>query len=182
MLPNVCRALVVAGALALSAGPAAAGTQTANVSITANVIQNCSTLSPASGSITFNAYDVFANKTTPDNDNTGATFTINCTRNAANVTFSVSGGSNCTSSPISGDRALKSGTAYLAYQLYEDSAHSIPWTINAGTCAGTTQLSAGSVSSSSQNLTFSLYGQIPAGQDAPVGSAYTDSVRVTVNY
>lgn len=181
-MPNRFRVLLVAGALALCVGPAWAGQQTANVSISANVIQSCSTLTPSSGTITFPAYDVFTNKTAPDNDTTGVTFTANCTKNAAGVNFTVGGGNNCTNSPVSGDRALKNGTTFLAYQLYEDSGHTTPWAINTTTCAGTTQVSAGTVTSSSQNLTFSLYGQIPAGQDATVGSAYTDSVTVAVNY
>lgn len=177
-----CTVLAAAGALAFSGGPAAAGTQTANVSITANVIQSCTALSPASGTMTFPGYDVFTNKTTPDNDTTPVTFTTNCTKNAANVNFTVSGGSNCTNSPVSGDRAMKSGSSFLAYQLYEDSGYTTPWSINTATCAGTSQLSAGTVTSSSQNLSFSLYGQIPAGQDASVAAGYTDSVTVAVNY
>lgn len=176
------RVLVVAGALALSAGPASAGQQTSTVTITATVAQSCTTLTPSSATMTFPAYDPFTNKTTPDNDATPATFTTNCTKGASNVFYTVSGGSNCTNSPVSGTRALKSGTNYLAYQLYQDSGYTTPWAINTTTCAGTTQLSSGTITSSTQNLSFSVYGQIPSGQDPVVASNYTDSVTVAVNF
>jgi len=156
----------IVGALALSAGPASAGTQTATVTVTANVTQSCTALTPSSGTMTFPSYDIFSNQTAPDNDTTPVTFTTTCTRGSSNVFYTVSGGSNCTSSPVSGDRALKSGTNYLAYQLFQDSAYTTPWAISPSSCAGTTQLSSGTITSSSQNLTFSLYGQIPAGEEA----------------
>ncbi|MGZ3522030.1 MAG: spore coat protein U domain-containing protein [Vulcanimicrobiaceae bacterium] len=170
------------GALALCEGLASAGTQTANVSITANVIQSCTALTPSSGTMSFTAYDAFTNRTTPDNDTTPVTFTTNCTKGASSVFYTVSGGNNCSSSPVNGTRAMKNGTNYLAYQLFEDSGYTTPWAIDTSTCAGTTQLSPGTITSSSQNLSFSLYGQIPAGQDALFGTGYTDSVTVTVNF
>jgi spore coat protein U-like protein len=176
------RVLVVAGALAVSAGPASAGQQTSTVTITATVAQSCTTLTPSSETMTFPAYDPFTNKTTPDNDAIPATFTTNCTKGASNVFYTVSGGSNCTNSPVSGTRALKSGTNYLAYQLYQDSGYTTPWAINTTTCAGTTQLSSGTITSSTQNLSFSVYGQVPAGQDPATATDYTDSVTVAVNF
>lgn len=132
--------------------------------------------------MTFPAYDPFSNKIAPDNDTSPATFATNCTKGASNVFYTVSGGSNCTNSPISGTRAMKSGTNFLAYQLYQDSGYSTAWAINTSTCAGTTQLSSGTILSSTQNLTFSIYGQIPAGQNPIVAVDYTDSVTVAVNF
>lgn len=182
MSKSVAVLLAVAGVYALTVGVAPAGTQTANVTITANVTQSCTALTPSSGTMTFPAYDPFTNKTTPDNLTTPATFTTNCTKGASNVYFTVSGGNNCTNSPVSGTRAMKNGTNYLAYQLFQDSGYATPWVINTSTCAGTTQLSSGTITSSSQNLSFSLYGQIPAGQDPAAASGYTDTVTVAVNY
>ena len=177
------RALVVVGALALSAGPASAtGSQSANVTMTANVTQTCTALTPSSGTITFPGYDPFTNKTAPDNDSTPATFTTNCTKSSTNVFFTVSGGNNCTHATPLGDRAMISGANYLTYQLFEDSGYGTPWQINSSSCAGTTQLSSGTITSSSQNLSFSLYGQIPAGQDPVAASNYSDTVTVAVNF
>lgn len=173
-------ALTIAAFLA-SGVTALAGQQTASVSISANVAQSCTTLNSSSGTIAFGTYDPFANASTPLDDNTGVTFTTHCSAGASNVYYSVDGGSNCTNSPVSGDRALKNGSNYLAYQLYEDSAHSKPWVIDS-TCAGTTQLSSGTITSSTQDLTFSVFGRIPAGQDPAVGNGYTDTVTVAVNY
>ena len=181
-MPKYLRVLVVVGALAISAGPASAGTQSANVTMTATVTQTCTALTPSTGTITFPAYDPFTNHTAPDNDSTPATFTTNCTRGSTNVFFTVTGGNNCTHASPLGDRAMASGTNYLTYQLFQDSGYSTAWAINSSTCAGTTQLSAGTITSSSQNLTFSLYGQIPAGQDPVVASNYTDTVTVAVNF
>ncbi len=176
------RVLAVVGALALSAGPAGAtGTQTASVSITASITQTCTALTPVSGTMTFPGYDPFTNKTAADDDSTPVTFTTNCTKGSTGVYYTVSGGNNCANSPVNGTRALKSGSNYVAYQLYQDSAYTAPWAINAG-CTGTTQLSAGTITSSSQNLTFSLYGQIPAGQDPVAASNYSDTVTVAVNF
>jgi spore coat protein U-like protein len=176
------QALVVAGALVLNAGPASAGQQNSTVTVTASIAQSCTALTPSTSTITFPAYDPFTNKTTPDNDTTPATFTTNCTKGSSNVFYTVSGGSNCTNSPISGTRAMKSGTNYFAYQLFQDSGYTQAWAINPSTCAGTTQLSSGTISSSTQTLSFSVYGQIPAGQDPTIASDYTDSVTVAVNF
>jgi spore coat protein U-like protein len=179
-MPKRLRVLVVVGALALNAGPASAGPS--QVSATGNVTQNCTALTPSTTAMTFPAYDVFTNANTPDSDPTPATFTTKCTNGSSNVYYTVSGGNNCTNSPVSGDRAMKSGSNYLAYQLFQDSGYSQPWAINPTTCAGTTQVSSGAITSDSQSLSFRLYAQIPAGQDPPVASNYTDQVTVAVNY
>ena len=78
-------------------------------------------------------------------------------------------------------RRMKSGAVFLAYQLYQDSAHSIAWNAtNVGTIGGT-----GGVSStgSGSNQTLSVYALIPAGTAVPATTGtYTDTVVVTVNY
>jgi spore coat protein U-like protein len=181
-MPKTLGYFLVMGALMLSTGPVSAGQQTSTLTVTANIPQSCVALTPSTSTMTFPAYDSFVNKTSPDNLATPATFTTNCTKGASNVFFTVSGGLNCTSSPVSGTRAMKSGTSFLAYQLFQDSGYATPWAINTTTCAGTTQLSSGAITSSTQNLSFNLYGQIPAGQDPRVASNYTDSITVAVNF
>jgi spore coat protein U-like protein len=182
-MPKLLRAFVAAGALALSAGPASAGTQTSTVSVTASIAAACTALSPSSGAaITFPPYDAFGNKTLPDDAGGPAQFTTQCTQGAPNVNFSVSGGSNCASSPVSGYRAMKSGTNFLAYQLYQSAPPgATAWPFDTSTCAA----SAGptlTITSSAATQTLSIYGEIPAGQDPAVGSGYTDSVTVAINY
>lgn len=181
-MPKFLRSFVVVGALALSAGPASAGQQAPTVTVTATIAPSCKALTPQTLILTFPAYDAFSNKTTADDAPGGATFTTQCTAGASNVYYTVSGGNNCVNSPIAGTRAMKSGTNYLAYRLFQDAARSTEWGINPTTCDGTTHLSSGTITSSSQTLSFSVYGSIPAGQDPRVAGDYSDSISVAVNF
>lgn len=179
-MPKHLRILLVVGAFACSGGPASASPS--QVIASGSVSQNCTALTPSTSSMTFPSYDVFTNANAPDSDGTPATFTTKCTNGSSNVYYTVSGGSNCANSPVSGDRAMKSGSSYLAYQLFQDSSYTMPWAINTSTCAGTTQVSSGTITSDSQSLSFSVYGQIPPGQDPAVASNYSDQVTVAVNF
>lgn len=78
-------------------------------------------------------------------------------------------------------RRMRSGTSYLPYALYQDSAHTIAWNAtNVGTVGGAGGVS-GTGSGSNQNLT--VYAVIPAGTAVPATTGtYTDTVVVTVNY
>jgi len=182
-MPKDLRAFLVAAALALSAGPAAASTQTSAVTVSATIAQACTALSPSTGlTMTFPTYDAFGNKTLPDDAAAPAQFTTQCTKGAANVNFSVSGGSNCTSSPVSGTRAMKNGSNYLAYQLYQSAPPSAAtWPFNPTTCAANAGPTL-TITSSSATQTLSIYGEIPAGQDPVAGSGYSDAVTVSVNF
>lgn len=182
-MPKFLRVLVVVGALALGAGPASASTHTTTVGVSATIGAACTALSPSSGvTMTFPPYDAFGNKTLPDDAASPAQFTTQCTQGAPNVNFSVNGGGNCTNSPVSGDRAMKSGANYLAYQLYESAPPSgTPWPFNTTTCAASPGPTL-TITSSSATQTLSIYGEIPAGQDPAVSSGYTDSVTVAINF
>jgi spore coat protein U-like protein len=177
------RAFVVVGALALCAGPASANTQTTTVSVTASVAAACTALSPSTGAaMSFPTYDAFGNKTLPDDASAPAQFTTQCTQGASNVNFSVNGGANCANSPTSGYRAMKSGSNYLAYQLYESAPPgATAWPFNTSTCAANAGPTL-TITSSTATQTLTIYGEIPAGQDPAVGSGYTDSVTVSINY
>lgn len=182
-MPKYLRALVVVGALAFSAGPASAGSSQSAVTVTASIGGACTALSPSTGAtMTFPVYDAFGNKTLPDDASAPAQFTTQCTKGAANVNFSVDGGSNCVSSPVSGTRAMKNGSNLLAYQLYETAPPgATAWPFNTTTCAANAGPTL-TISSSTATQTLSIYGEIPAGQDPAVGSNYTDSVTVSVNF
>jgi spore coat protein U-like protein len=178
-MPKYLRVLVVAGAFVLNAGPASAGSQNSSVSVTAGIAQTCTTLTPSSSTITFAAYDAFGNKTLPD-DASVVQFTTQCTQGASNVNFSVSGGSNCTHS--TGLRSMKTpSNAFLNYNLYQDSARSTVWPFNTTSCAALAG-PALTINASTDTQTLSIYGRIPAGQDPTVGSNYTDTVTVAVNF
>jgi len=85
-------------------------------------------------------------------------------------------GSNFTTT-----RRMKSGAAFLPYQLYQDSAHTIAWSATGvGTVGGS-----GGVNGigSGSNQTLTVYALIPAGTAVPATTGtYTDTVVVTVNY
>jgi spore coat protein U-like protein len=173
-------AAIALSTLAFAATPVFAGQSTSSLTVNGSVTQSCTTLSPASSTLTFNAYDSFANASTPVNASE-VDFTTSCTKGATGVNFSVNGGQNCTHS--TGLRSMHSTGAsdYLNYQLYEESTHSTAWPFNTSTCVA----SAGptlTIGSSSDTQTLTIFGQIPAGQDPTVGADYTDTVTVAINY
>jgi spore coat protein U-like protein len=140
---------------------------TTSVTISASVISKCSI---ATIPLDFGAYDpVLANATTAKTA-TGAV-TTTCTRGAA-TTIGLDAGRN----PSGAQRQMTDGAGHvLAYGLFQDGAHAIPWE-NAG--AG---LLSPPAAPSFGPRTFTVYGQIPAGQDA-FAASYGDTVTATVTY
>lgn len=180
-------ATALALASSVSAAPAfAAGSQTPTLSVSANVITNCTTMS--STSLSFGDYDPLS--TSALNAPTAATFSTNCS-SGSTVNFTLDGGKNYSNvqTSFAGDRALSDGTQYLAYQLYQDNSYTSgkAWAFNTSTGAGTTNASEtghGTASTDTAN-TWSVYGQIPAQQDAEAsgtGTTYSDTVTVTLSY
>jgi spore coat protein U-like protein len=76
-------------------------------------------------------------------------------------------------------RLMSSGTSTLSYNLYTSAAYSSVW----GNGSGATSSQSGSVILilGSNIVNYTVYGQIPAQQNAAPGS-YTDSIIVTLNY
>ena len=74
-------------------------------------------------------------------------------------------------------RAMKSGTNLLNYELYSDSNRSVVWGVGAGT-GGVTEAAAPSATA----VNYTVYGQVPGGQNIPAATDYADSVAVTVNF
>jgi len=113
--------------------------------------------------VAFGTYNVFSSTPT---DITGSV-TVTCNRTTP-FTIALSTGSGTYSS-----RSLKSGTNILSYNLFTDATRLTIW----GDGSSGTQ----TVSGSSTNATFTVYGRIAARQNAKIGS-YTDTVTVTVTY
>jgi spore coat protein U-like protein len=108
------------------------------------------------------------------------TITVSCTGNIGdpvNYTLALSTGQSGSFS----NRVLSAGSAHLGYNLYLDSFHATVWGDGTG---GSSTLSGGyNLSSTSQQTTFTVYGQINGGQNsATVSSGYSDSVVVTLTY
>jgi spore coat protein U-like protein len=176
MSSPILRALGVTAALlalGLSVGPApalASGAATANLNLTASVAQDCVI---GTATLGFGSYDpVVTNKTA--NLDQSTTMTVTCTKGAAGITMGLgpsgNAGTPCGASPA---RCLASGGNLLNYQLYSDSPGGAVWT------TAITEAVAGGVGSPT---TVTIYGRVPAGQDATVGASYTDTVVATVNY
>ena len=115
--------------------------------------------------LNFGNYDVFS---TLNDDSTG-TITVNCT-NGTPYAISLSSGSGSFTS-----RTMTSGAKILAYNLFLDATHLTIWgdgSAGTGTLHGT---------GNGNNTTSTVYGRIPAGQNASVGT-YSDIVTVTVTF
>jgi spore coat protein U-like protein len=126
------------------------------------------TVSVSSG-VSFGTYSVFAGSPL---DSTGQ-FNLRCTGPDRNTTFSIS--ISTGSSGTYTARRLTSGAQFLLYNLYRDAARTIVW----GDGTGGTQVTTGHYNG--VRLYFSVYGRIPALQDAAVGT-YSDTVTVVVNF
>jgi len=128
----------------------------------------------SSTGVSFGAYDVF---NTSDTDTTG-NISVACTgltessTVAYDILISTGGGSYAS-------RAMNSGGHLLSYNLYTNNSRSIVWGDGS---AGTAKISDGyGLGLSAIIKDYSIYGRIPARQNAYVGS-YNDMIIVTVNY
>ncbi len=119
-------------------------------------------------SVSFGSYNVFAAAPT---DSTGS-LVYRCNGNAV-VWISLSRG---LSSTFEG-RTLTSGNEELLYNLYRDAARTAIW----GDGSSGTQLPFDLLVPKNTNVTLTIYGRIPAGQDVRAGT-YTDTVSVVVNF
>ena len=156
-------AALVAGFVGLAQSTVEAGSATSGFTVSATVSANCTI---SSGALAFGAYDpVVANAST--NLDQTSTITVACTKGSTS-TVSLDNGSNASGST----RRMKSGTVYLTYEMYNDSARSVVWN-------STNTVSYTAASKAATGLT--LYGRVAAGQDVPSGS-YTDSVVATINF
>lgn len=155
---------------ALSSGLVHAATQTANLSVSATVAANCTITTAA---VAFGAYDpVVANATTALNGS--GTVTTKCTNGSA-VAISLGQGANAATGSTAAAplRRMISGTNFLSYQLYRDSARTAVWAGDATTDVDITGTGADVVST--------VFGSVTSGQNVPVGS-YSDTVIATVTF
>ena len=68
-------------------------------------------------------------------------------------------------------RMASSVPAYISYNLYQDSAHAVPWNSTTGLLTGT-----GSA------VPLIVYGLVPAAGTTPAAGAYSDTVTMTVTW
>lgn len=160
-----------------------ATSNTATVTVNGSVGQSCTAFTPASNTLTFPAYDSFANASTALNASNNLAFTTKCTKGAQSVTWTVNGGSNYGHAKTSGDRAMASSSTsdYLDYNLYQNSPGGTLWGFSTTDGSGTA-VPLGTITSSTATQTLNIYGQEPGGQDPSVATDYTDTVTIAVNY
>ena len=154
------------------AKPAVGASGSATMTVTATVIATCTI---SSGNLSFGNYDAIGTNATAPLNATAA-ITATCTQGAA-ATVDIDQGLNASGTGNAMSRRMKgSGTNYLGYAIFQDSAHSKPW---GSKTSGTTVSVTGAGGTTPVALT--AYGSVPGAQNVPVGS-YTDSDAVTINY
>ena len=168
------RTLVITGATALpltmAAIPAYAGTATTTFQVTATVVNSCKINS--AGNLGFGNYD----PTNATNVTGNSTISVNCTKGDV-YTIALDYGANGGSAA---NRIMASGANNLNYNLYTDVGLTKVWNNSCGVgnnCDGGT--GAGPGGGNAQ--TYTVYGQIVAGQNVPAGS-YTDTITLTVTF
>jgi len=131
-------------------------------------------------SVDFGAYDVFS----AANDTSTGSVAILCQRQASDpasvgVAYVVTASTGSSSSYAT--RTLRSGANALNYNVYSNSNFTTVW----GSGSSSTGVLSGSftltVANPNRNRTHTVFGRIPALQDAAVG-VYGDNLLVTVNW
>ena len=157
----------VAIAAAAFSAPASAATATANLGVSATVTNNC-TISTAA--LAFGSYDPVVAHASTNLDGTG-TVTVACTKGVA-PTVGLGLGSNASG----GTRRMTDGSSnYLTYEMYSDAGRTTVW----GDSGGALYAPGAAPSKTARN--FTVYGRIPARQNAFVGS-YSDTITVTITF
>jgi spore coat protein U-like protein len=142
----------------------------------ANLLAFAAQASPAATScrftsvspVSFGVYDIFA--TSPNNNGVGS-LTVDC-QGSGNDNFDVT--LSTGQSHRYTMRVMKSGSNRLNYNLYTSADRTQVW----GDGHGASQLM---TVRKNKATTLSVFGQIPAGQDAAVGT-YTDPIVATVTF
>jgi spore coat protein U-like protein len=179
MIRKLSLALCLAAAAFVGHSQAFAGSANVPFQALAHIDPNC-TISVA-GDLDFGAYDpLVANASA---NKTGSTsLTLTCTRGSGS-TINLSSSTNFGTG-IAGKRAMTNGTSALSYDLF------FPTAVGASATATTTPWGDGTTSGSGFAVpaaasiaarTVTVFGSIPAGQDASTG-VYADSVVATVNF
>ena len=165
--------LGLAGALALAAGSASAGTVSGSLPVSASVAASCKIASI--NAIAFGSYDpANVNATTPL-DAQGAV-NVSCTKgDAVSVTLDQGANATAASTCVAPARQMADGTNRLAYNVYSDTGRTTAWGCD------TTNSVAFTSASASTPTTLTTYGRVPAGQDVPAGS-YADTITVSVAF
>ena len=116
-------------------------------------------------SLTFESQVIFTSALSAE-----SVVTVSCTTGSP-YWVSLDNGMNA----LSGQRRMKSGTNYISYELYRDSARSLRWgaTKDVDTVSGTGVYS---------GTGFPVYGKVPTPATQPPPGTYSDTITATVNF
>jgi spore coat protein U-like protein len=148
---------------------AEAETATSTVAVSGSVNSSC--LTPTTANLGFGSYNPLAAAA----KTATTTISVVCTYSTP-LTVSLSAGTT-TGGSIGQRLMVRSGAANtLRYNLYTSSAYSTVW--GNGTTGSTVH---GTGAGMNTSVAFTVYGQIPANQNVPVGT-YNDTITVTIEY
>lgn len=170
------KTLLAAAAIALggfsSLSFAGASPQSATFTVTATVIKGCTV---SATNIAFGNYD----PTSATAVTAQGAVTAKCTKGSV-VAVALDQGLNAASGSTAATpaRQMKDSSGdLLAYHIYTTSGGSTEWG-NTSASEPATQTS----TSAATALTFTTYGSLPAGQDVPAATSYTDTVTATLTF
>lgn len=168
---NVCKT-AVALLLALFAGAALAATATGTFSVTATVSATCTL---GTTNVAFGMYDPSSGSST----NAAGSIQVTCT-SGTTYSIAIDAGANAGGATAFSNRRMKANTSdYLGYQLYLDSGRATVW--GDGTNGSSLNPTSGSFTGDGSQHSYTVYGQVTAGNYAAPGS-YSDAVNVTITY
>ena len=154
--------LIVSATMSIGAADAAT-TTTANLAVTATVLDTCIVTTGAA--LTF----VTVGPTGVTNESTPGSIEVVCTASRSALTVTLGGGG----AAVSGGRRMSDGSgSFLPYAVHADSGHSTPIAVNG-------EIYNGAVSAAVP-VVIPVYGQVPSG--AYTSGVYTDTVVVTLAY
>jgi spore coat protein U-like protein len=163
LVASIGATLVAVGVASTSS---AVGTDTANLSVGATVVSNCTISTTA---VAFGNYDYVVVNASTDVVATGTVKTT-CTLDSS-PTITLGDGANFDNTDGRRMKRTSGADSYLAYDLYTTVAYSTRW---GGTGVATPTPTGGEVSNT-------VFAKLPAGQNKGVG-VYADTVVATVTF
>jgi len=142
-----------------------AGTSTGTLNVSATVNHSCRSLTTAP----MNFPDYRASAASPTDATTQ--FSVRCTLGTP-VNIGLDKGTVGTSEAA---RQLANGSSRLSYNLYTSAARTTVWDNTAARVTASGQ-------GLGTDMSFTVYGRIPAGQFDAAPGAYTDTITVVVSY
>jgi spore coat protein U-like protein len=139
------------------------------------------TCSASTPGLNFGNYNVFTATATNGTGTLSVTCSLDPPSNNGNVSYSISLSTGSSNSFV--QRQMLSSGNPLRYNLFTSNTYSVVWgdgTGSTSTVTGTMKLKKNT--NPSQTNMQTVYGQIPALQDAAVGNNYLDNITVTVTF